>query len=163
MATCSRNKSVLDDTDFEDESKEEVWCNDFAGNFLMPYSKFQNFDPPSTKPDKAVGEIRNIAKDFAVSPLACLVRMRKLGMIDKAHFEAIKSLLDIEYSRRKESQSDSIFSGRNMEKEVIRQYGNLYISAVVDAYHSKEISLHRLCKLLDLKRPKSALEVANKL
>ncbi len=158
-----KKQIALDNTDFEDESKEEVWCNDFAGNFLMPYSKFRHLAPPSAKPDKAIGEIKNIAKDFAVSPLACLVRMRKLGMVDKMHYEEIKSLLDIEYSRYKENQRDSIFGGRDMEKEVIRQYGNLYISVVVDAYHSREISLHRLCKLLDLKRPKSALEVANKL
>lgn len=155
-----KKQIALDNTDFDDNSDEEVWCNDFAGNVLMPHSEFQNIGPPPKEPEEAIGQVRSNAEQFAVSPLACLVRMRKLGLIDRFQFEEIKSLLYKEYIRYKESQRDSKYGGRNMAKERIRQYGRLYTSVVVDAYHAQEISLHRMCKLLELKRPKNALELA---
>ena len=159
MGHLIKKQIVLDNTDFDDDSEEEVWCNDFAGNFLMPYSKFQSIDLTSRKPREAIKQVKLIAEQFSVSPLACLVRLRKLGLIEKNQFEEIKSLLYSEYIRYKESRQNSSFSGRNLAKERIRQYGYLYTSVIVDAYQSREISLHRMCKLLDLKRPQYALEL----
>ena len=155
-----KKQIALDSTDFDDDSVEEVWCNDFAGNILMPYSKFQNIGPPPKDPEKAFEQVISNAEQFAISPLACLVRMRKLKLIDEEQFKEIISIFDQENSAYKESQRDSKCRGRNMAKERIRQYGVLYTSVVVDAYHAQEISLHRMCKLLELKRPQNALELA---
>lgn len=155
-----KKQIALDSTDFDDDSVEEVWCNDFAGNILMPYSKFQNIGPPPKDPEKAFEQVISNAEQFAISPLACLVRMRKLKLIDEEQFKIIKSILDKKIGDYKESQRKSQNWSRNMADERIRQYGALYTSVVVDAYHAQEISLHRMCKLLELKRPQNALELA---
>ena len=155
-----KNQIVIDTTDFVDNSEEEVWCNDFAGNFLMPYSKFQYISSPSTIPSKAVEEIKENASKFGVSPLACLVRMRKLSLVNEVQYKDIKKELYNDYSYNKKNIS---YSRRNILKERTRQYGHLYTRVIVDAYHSHEITLHRMCKLLDIKRPKAALDLANKL
>ena len=157
-----KKQIALDSTYFDDDSVEEVWCNDFAGNVLMPYSKFQNISPPPKDPEKAIEQVQSNAEQFAVSPLACLVRMRKLELIDEEQFKEIISIFDKKNSAYKESQGGSNYV-RNMADERIQQYGSLYTSVVVDAYYAQEISLHRMCKLLELKRPQQALELAKKL
>lgn len=149
----------IDTTDFDDDSEEEVWCNDFAGNFLMPYSKFQYIRPLSKIPSEAIEEIKEIASKFGVSPLACLVRMRKLSLVDEVQYKEIKNVLYSDYLDR----NNSSFTEGNILKERIRQYGYLYTGVIVDAYHSREITLHRMCKLLDIKQPQVALELANRL
>ena len=45
----------------------------------------------------------------------------------------------------------------------MRQYGQIYTRAVVGAYQSQEISLLKMCKLLDLKRPANALALKDSL
>ena len=57
----------------------------------------------------------------------------------------------------------TVFAECNIINEKFRQYEYLYTGVIVDAYHSQEITLHRMCKLLDIKRPKIALELANRL
>ena len=152
-----RKLIAIDTTDFDDNSEEEVWCNDFAGNFLMPYSRFKSISPPSTIPSEAVEEIKGKASKFDVSPLACLVRMRKLSLVDEVQYTEIKNRLYNDYL----NENNSSFTESNILKETIRQYGYLYTGVIVDAYHSQEITLHRMCKLLDIKRPEIALELAN--
>ena len=154
-----RKQIVIDTTDFADDSEEEVWCNDFAGNFLMPFSKFKHISSPSAIPNEAIDKIKENASNFGVSPLACLVRMRKLSLVDETQFKDIKNSLYNDYIKK----NNSPFVRRNILKERTRQYGHLYTSVIVDAYHSHEITLHRMCKLLDIKRPQTALKLANKL
>ena len=154
-----RKQIAIDTTDFADDSEEEVWCNDFAGNFLMPYSRFRSISPPSTNPSDAVEEVKRNSSKFGVSPLACLVRMRKLSLVDEVQYTDIKNRLYNDYF----NEDNSSFTESNIIKERIRQYGYLYTGVVVDAYHSQEITLHRMCKLLDIKRPQIALELANRL
>ena len=56
----------------------------------MPHSKIQSIGPLPKKPQEVARQVKLIAEEFAVSPLACLVRMHKLELIDKFQFEEIK-------------------------------------------------------------------------
>ena len=154
-------------TRFESESGEERWCNDFAGNFLMPSSLFRRNEPLPDNPSELAKHVRKLASGFSVSPLACLVRLRSMRMIDQENFAAVKSHWDGEYelyeAEQKNETEKSWFPPRNRPVEVMRQYGQIYTRAVVGAYQSQEISLHKMCKLLDLKRPAYALTLKDSL
>ena len=154
-------------TRFESESGEERWCNDFAGNLLMPSSLFRRNETLPDNPSELAKRVKELASRFSVSPLACLVRLRSMGMIDQENLAEVKSRWDDEYELYKEKQKNEDeeiwFPPRDRTGEVMRQYGQIYTRAVVGAYQSQEISLLKMCKLLDLKRPANALALKDSL
>ena len=148
-------------TRFESESMEERWCNDFAGNLLMPSSLFRRTESLPDNPSELTEHVKDLASVFLVSPLACLVRLMSLKMVGEESFAIVKSNWAKEYKLYKEKQKNdddkSWFPPRNRAGEAMRQYGQIYTRAIVGAYQSREISLHKMCKLLGLKRPANAL------
>ena len=48
---------------------------------------------------------------------------------------------------------------RDRANEVITQYGHIYTKALFQAYHNKEIGLHKLTHLFDLKKPSDVFEM----
>ena len=48
---------------------------------------------------------------------------------------------------------------RNMAKEMLNQYGSIYSRVVVQAYREQEIGLHKLCKLMGIKKASDALKL----
>lgn len=162
-----KRTAINSTTGFDDESEEERWCNDFAGNFLMPSALFRRTELPLDSPSELAEHVKDVAARFSVSPLACLVRMSSLNMIDHENFAEIKSRWDEEYELYRKVQKDgdgkNWVPSRNRAGEVMRQFGQIYTRAVVGAYQSREISLHKMCKLLDLKRPSNALALKDSL
>ncbi len=64
----------------------EKWCDELAGNVLMPANSLQNI----TLSDDPLSDIKSIAKSFKVSPYACLVRLRQLQKISQRVYQNIE-------------------------------------------------------------------------
>lgn len=105
-------------------------------------------------------QIKKISRQFYVSPYACAVRMQHLNIVDRQRYEAVANLLKEEYRQSTEAQKnrDTPMS-RNIAKEVFNQYGSIYSRVVVQAYQNRDIGLHKLCKLLGIKRASQALKL----
>lgn len=154
-----RRESAIDDWDNHNQ-KVERWCDELAGNILMPTKPFFTIAQNANDLER----IKQIAKKFKVSTYACLVRLRQLQIIDLTAYLEFEALLKEEYaSIQKKLKENPGGPVRNRPQEVLNQYGHIYARALFQAYHNQEIGLHKLSQAFDLKRASYALEVNNKL
>ena len=134
----------------------ETWCNELAGNVLMPAEQV------ISAVDKIddLDAVKRIAGFFQVSPYACLVRLRQMRMIDRNTYDIFEAEMKDEYRMlQKKLKESSGGPPRNRSLEVLNQYGRIYATAVFQAYHNQEIGFHKLCRLFDLKNPSHVLEL----
>ena len=145
----------------DDWQTDEKWCNELAGNVLMPkdeLSKVIGRDIADLK------EIKRIAKSFKVSLYACLVRLRVLGEISQDTYEKFEQELNKEYEEeQKKARERKGGATRNRPEEVLKQYGGIYTKSLFQAYYNKEIGLHRLCQAFDLNSTLHALKLGEML
>ena len=136
---------------------EERWCDEFAGNVLMPPGPFG--DAVSR-----VGKIEGfdmvdaLAGIFKVSSYACLVRLRQLNQVDQTCFDTLNRER-IEIYKKNKERSKKGRAHRNLAKEKLNQYGRIYTNTIFQSYYNKAIGLHRLCQLFDLKKASYALQL----
>ncbi len=153
-----RKESTVDD--WEDYNNTiERWCNELAGNALMPAEQILSAMDADVNIYN-LNTIKKIAKSFKVSPYACLVRLRQMQIINQHNYNIFENQLKDEYwklhEKIKESESRPT---RNRPKEILNQYGHIYTNTIFQAYHNQEINFHKLCKLFDLKNPSYAVEL----
>lgn len=157
-----KKQSVFDLGDAGTQSESEKWCDQFAGDVLMPRTVFlrEASRPLPENKQEQLREIEKIAKKFFVSKYACIVRMRQLNIIDQQSYSRILGWLRTEYQQIKEAQKNQLTQiSRNRAKETFDQYGGIYSRAVFQAYREQEIGLHKLCKLLNIKKASTALKM----
>ncbi len=162
-----RKESIVDATmdDIQHGQDSEVWCNKFAGEMLMPKDAFTG----AIQGLKLTGQVnRDIisiderAKTFEVSSHAFAVRLLQLNKINQQQYNEIASYLIERYRAWKEQQGKANTPiRRNMAKEKLRQYGNIYSKTIVQAYRDQEISLHKLCKSFGFKKVSDAITLKN--
>jgi Zn-dependent peptidase ImmA (M78 family) len=154
-----RKESAIDDWSAYHQ-RVEKWCDELSGNVLMPaeqiLSAVDNIDD--------LDAVKDIAKCFKVSPYACLVRLRQMMIIDQGAYLGFEAQLRAEYRKLQKKLKESAGGPvRNRPQEVLKQYGHIYAKAIFQAYHNKEIGLHKLCQAFDLKRASYALEMGRQL
>ena len=154
-----RQENMLDSWD-ENNQQTETWCNQFAGNVLMPTAPFRNVANDVNN----LESVKRISNKFKVSPYAGLVRLKELRIIDQSTYSSFEHDLNSEYANLQDKLKRSAGGPqRNRAKEVLNQYGRIYTNAVVQSYRNQEIGLHKLCKLFDLKRASHALDLEKNL
>lgn len=149
-----KKKNAVDS--WSDQNKEEEkWCDKLAGEILMPRTLFLNEVNPADM--GSLEAIKKVAREFHVSPYACLVRLRNLRKISQDTYSEFEGELEKEYREQQKKRIGGI--SRNRAKEVLKQYGRIYTDTLFQAYYNKELSLHKLSKLFGLKRASQALEL----
>ena len=144
---------------WSDQNKRmEKWCDELAGEILMPRVPFLKEANPADM--DSLEAIKKVAKKFHVSTYACLIRLRNLRKISQDTYSEFEGELEKEYREREKTQKESTRGiSRNRAKEVLKQYGRIYTDALFQAYYNEELSLHKLSKLFGLKRASQALEL----
>lgn len=138
------------------QKKMEKWCDEFAGNVLMPAALIS----PASKNLEDLNQIKRVAKSFKVSSYACLVRLKQLKVISQTSYESFEAQLNDEYKRLQKKLKESAGGpARNRPLEALNQYGHIFANVVFQAYHNQEIGLHRLSQFFDLKQPSFVLEL----
>lgn len=154
-----RKESAIDDWEYPQQQTEK-WCNELAGNILMPAFMIEavarNLDD--------LDIVKNIAKDFKVSAYACLVRLKQLMKIDQNTYDDFETQLINEYSEiQKKLKESKGGPTRNRPQEILNQYGHIYTNVLFQAYHNKEIGLFKLSQFFGLKKPSYILEMEGQL
>ena len=156
-----RRESALDDWDNKSQQIEH-WCDELAGDVLMPADPFLAITRGLDIRD--LNDVENIANKFKASTHACLVRLGQLNVINYALNKKIEAQRVEEVEKTKQQlQENNSAPPRNRPMEVKNQYGRIYTNAVFQAYHNREIGLHKVCQLLDLKQASHALTLEKKL
>ena len=156
-----RKENVVDSWD-EHNKEAEKWCDKLAGEVLMPENQFR--DAAKTERITELHDIERLAKKFWVSSYACLVRLRSLQKINQEQYSDFERQIKEKYEEQRRILKES--SGgpsRDRVREVLNQYGHIYIRTLFQAYYNKEITLHKLGRAFNLKRASQVLELANKL
>ena len=147
------------DSCHESNKEVEKRCNRLAGEVLMPKDQLLK----KVKEITALDDIKKLAKTFSVSPYACLVQLRSLQVINQSAYSSFEEKLQQEYEDlHKKLREQSGGARRNRVEEVLNQYGRIYSGTLLQAYQNKEISLHKLSKLFNLKRASHGLDLVNK-
>ncbi|HED37365.1 MAG TPA: ImmA/IrrE family metallo-endopeptidase [Ignavibacteria bacterium] len=155
LAHLIRKENAIDIWE-ENSIQIEKWCDELAGNVLMPIKQFNDIVENSVDLDT----VKSLAKTFIVSPYACLVRLKQLQKITQSVYQDIENKLNNEFKQfQKKLKESKGGPARNRVKEVINQYGHIYTTTVFQAYHNKEIGLLKLTNLLELKKPSYILDM----
>jgi len=150
-----KKESAIDDWEYYERDIED-WCDELAGNVLMPAELFQ----AAASSIDNLHTVKSIARNFKVSAYACLVRLRQLQVINQGTYEDYEVQLKDEYAELQKKLKDSPGGpSRDRPQEVLNQYGHIYTNVLFQAYHSREIGLHKLSKLFNLKKPSYVLEM----
>ncbi len=164
-----QKQNALDsEENYLDQTYLEKWCNEFAGEVLMPRANVLKELKQELLLDnnflQGLSEIKRVAETFSVSTYACTVRLRNLQIISLNQYKEILIFLRKEHERLKKLQQDNpIRISRNLAKETLRQYGSIYSKAVIQTYRNQEIGLHKLCKLFKVKKVADILKLEKSL
>ena len=155
-----REETHIDGEDTQaQDSGIERWCDQFAGEVLMP-SDSRHWDSLNHDESPDLAGVKELAKKFHVSPHACLVRLEQLRKIDSRSYDDLEKELKEEYQKSKDRlKSKQGGPSRNRPKEVYRQFGAGFVNTVLTSWHDKEITLYKALRILDLKRPQHIHEL----
>lgn len=121
--------------------KDEVFCNAFAGEFLVPEDDFS----PTRMPDDE--EIKNYAKEYKVSKEVILRKCKEKGLIDWDEYNRRKRNWAKTFNLTKTSYGESKGGGDYYLNQ--RAYlGNKYLELVFSQYDQKNISEFQLADYL---------------
>jgi Zn-dependent peptidase ImmA (M78 family) len=120
----------------------EEWCEEFAGNVLMPakavVSQFQSTAGPVLK------RIDQVARDFSVTPAAATIRLLRNGLISQK--DASEALDTIRRRRRSEESG-----GGNYYSTQIGRIGPSFIRLVFSALANQVVTYPSAAGLLGMK------------
>ena len=135
-------------------NKEEKWCDEFAGFILMPSA------PEWNNSLKKLEDLKKIARDFKISPYACLVRLKQLKLISQKEYKGFEKQLKKEYEDlRTKLKNKGSGLPRDRSKEIHNQFGNPFIQTVIHVLNSRELTLYKVGKILDVKQPSQLLKL----
>jgi Zn-dependent peptidase ImmA (M78 family) len=131
--------------EFRDESQNaaEKFCNEFAGNFLVPTESLNKLIKKSGYTD-TIKIINDLAKKFVVSNFVILRRLYSLKKIDYKSYQRIFTEF-----RKKIKAFDS--SGGDFYKNKFAEKGNKFISLVVEAESGNTITTSKALEFLEIK------------
>lgn len=137
---------------WEQRASEEVWCDRFAGEVLMPSSA--HFSAVAT-----LKELRRAADQFNVSAYAYLVRLRQLRHIDERNYLLLEDALTEawEQSQRRFRESTG-GPPRIRAKEILNQYGSAAYT-VLQAYSENELNIVQALRVLDVTKARYITEM----
>lgn len=97
----------IDRIDFSSKAEIEIWCNNFAFDFLVESDeRLRNIPKHEIGINNEV--IKDISKKSHISRLAIFFHLKKLGKINKTEYQNFKTELDNDYRRNKKNQDDDI-------------------------------------------------------
>ena len=137
---------------------DEEWCNKFAGEVLMPASSaiWNEYENSLDSLD----QVKRLAKQFNVSPYACLVRLRQLKRISGQLYQRHEQELTQAYAEQREKLKDSKGGlSRNRSKEVQEQFGNSFVRTALSSWHNEDMTLYKVMKLFGLRRAQQVFDL----
>lgn len=131
----------------------ERYCNHVAAVALMPQSALLT-DPrvaaASTSTTWADADLRELSHRFGVSDEAMLLRLAKLHRASEDDYRRRRKLFLRIYAARRERQPRAA-GGPGYYQMKLRDFGGLYVRAVLNAYREQDITGSEVADYLDMK------------
>jgi len=124
-------------------NETEQFCNEFAGNFLVPTEPLKKLIKASGHLD-TVALIDELARKFVVSNFVILRRLYSLGRIDYRSYQR----MFIEFQKRVKTFDSS---GGDFYRNKFAEKGNKFISLVVEAESGETITTSKALEYLGIK------------
>lgn len=107
---------------------------------------------------ESIDELENIANIFKVTPSMALVRLKRLGCINKEIFERIFSLLEDKWRNDSKQQSKKGF-GFNIKDttRIVTYNGKLFTTEVINLLRANKLSAGDASRLLFFKKKSKTL------
>ncbi|MCY4513120.1 MAG: XRE family transcriptional regulator [Bdellovibrionales bacterium] len=135
------------------KSSTELFCNQIAAEILMPEEKIKSF-PKMTNTVQIKEFIEEQYKNFPVSRLALLVRLKSFSMLNHATFKALQSQYRKEYEKyrlKQKMKMKKAEGGPNANLLKIYANGENFTKIVTLSYKEGLISGREASSLLDMK------------
>nr|WP_242045007.1 ImmA/IrrE family metallo-endopeptidase [Leptolyngbya sp. FACHB-1624] len=132
--------------EFENPDHEEVKCNAFAAEFLVPISDFKaRIEGMDINDDE---NIYNLARSYHVSREVILRRLLDQSLIaQNSYGKKIEEWNKTSETSKKQQKK----GGGNYYSTKAAYLGNAYISLVLSNYYQGRIDVERACEYLDIK------------
>jgi Zn-dependent peptidase ImmA (M78 family) len=125
----------------------EPWCEDFAGQLLMPHewveAEFATSHAAST-----LGRVDDVARAFHVTPLAAAVRVTRAGFIPKEESRTVIAQIRARWRGDDEEEKQEQGGGSYYVNQIAR-FGPGYLRLVFSAVETQAITLPAASTLLE--------------
>jgi len=128
----------------------EDWCDNFAGAFLMPSDALSTLleKPARPWPEISDDTLRVVARSFAVSPHAMLIRMVRLGYVQGSYYwERKRSQFIKEEAEYEPPPARPAYYGSRYRSDK----GDLYTALVIEAWNTGLITNHNAAEFMGIK------------
>jgi len=146
------------DQDFDQVSHpQEVFCNRFAADLLVPQNAFlKRIDPTINYARLSVKELdqyaRNMAQQFGVSTEVIVRRLMDTEKVSQRIYRKYREFQKEQWEKQQRKQRESKGGPRrNMPKECLERFGKQYIQGILNAYETQEIPINKAARFLDMK------------
>jgi Zn-dependent peptidase ImmA (M78 family) len=135
----------------------ENWCNEFAGAFLVPADALSHIWPKPNQPESRISdeELGRLARLFAVSRHAMLIRLCGLGYVDRAYYWNIM--------RPRFLREEADFQGGGRPLYYGTRYrnanGDLLTGLVLEAWGNGRITNHNAAEIMGIKSLKHLFDI----
>lgn len=156
------------DSPVENGQGLEMWCNGFAGAFLVPKKELSEFVQKRLSGNNVrYGDIQVIAKHFHVSNHMIFIRMKINGLIPDSDYSALDKIFgkspEIIPKKTAAKKTGKRKGGVPQYKKVISERGTQFVNLVLKNEGKKKISTaealdYLSVKLESLEKMKSAVE-----
>ena len=126
--------------------EEEVFCNSFAGSFLVPEDEFSRY---TSVPDDEF--VKNLAQRYKVSFEVILRKFLDKGIIDNKTYNSTIMDRKEKFNRAQLRESGEKKGGGDYYLNQRIYLGNKYIELALGQYHRQRISKQQLAEYLDIK------------
>lgn len=118
---------------------EENFCDEFAANFLMPEQIVRKKYQPITN----MKQLDAFAKQFGVSKVVTLIRLKELNIFGPNQYSKLKKEL--------ESVNKKAFGRRNWEQTYIKRTSKLVLNNLINAYKKGDLTYASLLTITGIK------------
>ena len=156
LAHIIRRSSSLCLIDFDERNDdEEKICDRIAAETLMPENDFRAISAAAFPLFKEWSSVclQNIGDKFGVSPIAVLLRLHELNIIQTKEYQRIYKVLSDEFEEKRELIEQSR-KGKNIPIhyyiKYLNQQGYLFPRVVLNAHARGDITFGEMCRTLNV-------------
>ncbi len=148
-----RQSGLSNFTDYEGPVADEVFCNEFAGELLVPSVHLLEESIVGDHPGKQWDDddLTALSRRYWVSKEVILRRLLENNKTTNAHYSYMQAKWKEDWERRQDSSRSASGGGPAYHTKFVRCHGARFVSTVLDAYDQDVIHAGQLSEYLGSK------------
>lgn len=141
----------------KEEQRIEKWCDRFAASLLIPSSEMERFFGKRETPERAISDddLNAIARHFAVSQHAALIRLVDLRYVQASYYWDVKRP-DFE---KVETEYRSFGRPKYYGSRYRTKLGDFYTGLVMEAWKTGRITNHHAAEYMGIKKLSHLIDI----